>query len=77
MQRSLVLSLFSTACLQVDALSLHKRDAPAVVRFDIQRSEIDTSLLQKRTSTINVPFQNGTAKNNVVYCLLPLSRWTA
>lgn len=39
-----------------DALSLQKRVAPAVVGFKIERGGIDRGPLQKRTSTVNVPF---------------------
>lgn len=77
MQRSLVLSLFSTACSQVDALSLHKRDAPAVVGFDIQRSEIDKQAISRSERRPSMCHSKMARPKTTCVCLLPLSRWTA
>jgi hypothetical protein len=56
MRSASLLSVALISAVEVDALSLHQRDAPAVVGFNIERRDIK-GLLQKRASSVDVLFE--------------------
>jgi hypothetical protein len=53
MRSASLLSVALIAAVEVDALSLHQRDVPAVVGYNIERRDIK-GFLQKRASTVDV-----------------------